>query len=165
MRIEFLFFVCLILITVSCANIGRITQIMHPEELNKENLRNMSYESTPEYGFRVGIAGNLAADRIAILDNVDQQFYQFSSCFNITDGGEKAGRYPIAVVNGTFACEDHGGRCNGQYDPGNSLVIVSYKAFSRKGILPLLKHEWAHAYGILENGHRNLKTVRKCTGY
>lgn len=165
MRIEFLFFICLALITASCANIGRINQIMSPEELSKENLKNMPYERTPEYGFRVGITGNLATERIEILDNVDQQFSEFSTCFDIGDGGEKAGKYLIAVVNGTFACEDHGGRCNGQYDPGKSLVIVSYKAFSRKGILPLLKHEWAHAYGILENGHKNLKTVRKCTRY
>lgn len=165
MRIDLVFILSLALITASCANMGRITQIMKPEELSKESLKNMPYESTPAYGFRVGITPSVPAESEVILDNVDRQFSEFSACFGITDGGKLAGEYPVAVVNGTFACEHHGGRCNGQYDPGISLVIVSYKAFKRKGILPLLKHEWAHAYGILNNDHSNLKTVQECTRY
>ncbi len=165
MRIEFLVFVCLALITVSCANMGRITQIMNPEELSKDNLKNLPYETTPEYGFKVGIARNVPSDRTTILENIDEQFTEFSGCFDIRDGGQKAGEYLIAVVNGTFKCEYHRGKCNGEYDPENSLVIVSYKAFNRKGILPVLKHEWAHAYGILESDHENLKTVQECTRY
>ncbi len=47
----------------------------------------------------------------------------------------------------------------------NELIIVSYKAFKRKGTLPLLQHEWAHAYGALRSDHSNLKSVKHCINY
>ena len=68
-------------------------------------------------------------------------------------------------MDGTFECRYHGGKCNGEFDPDAGLIIVSYKAFNRKGTLPLLKHEWAHAYGIMEPDHGNLKKVQMCTRY
>lgn len=165
MREQILYAAFFLLLFTSCANIGRITEIVDPEEVNRENLTNLPYQTSPEYGFKVGITRKVPGETGSILRNVDLQFTEFSGCYDIKDGGKDAGQYLIAVVNGTFECEYHGGKCNGEYDPANSLIIVSYKGFNRKGILPLLKHEWAHVYGILDNDHKNLKTVQKCTRY
>lgn len=152
-------------LTASCANMGRSTQVLDPEEVSKENLKDMPYDLTPEYGFKVSASKKVSASRNKILNNVDRQYSAFSECFEIKDNGREAREYLIAVVDGTFECKYHGGKCNGEYDPGAGLIIVSYKAFNRKGILPLLKHEWAHAYGILGSGHENLKTVKNCIRY
>jgi len=154
-----------LLIVTGCANMSRFGEIMNPEKLSREELLKLPAEKTPDYGFRVGIANNLRGETGEILDNVDEQFSEFSQCFRIKDGGAEARRYMIAVVNGTFRCDYHHGRCNGEYDSDYGLIILSYKAFNRKGILPVLKHEWAHVYGILRYDHKNLKDVRQCTGY
>ncbi|MCL4245749.1 MAG: hypothetical protein KJ002_11570 [Candidatus Dadabacteria bacterium] len=155
------------LAAASCANMGRFTYIMNPEELSKEELRKLPYETTPGYGFMVGAAPGAVPDgeELLLLEDIDVRFTEFSRCFGITDGGKEVSGYLIAVVHGTFACIYHRGRCNGEYDPDYSLIIVTYKAFNRKGILPLLEHEWAHAYGILSSDHENLDGVKKCTRY
>ncbi len=165
MRIGIPALILLVFTVTGCANMSRFGEIMNPEELSRDELLKLPAEKTPEYGFRVGIVNNLRGETGEILDSVDEQFSGFSQCFRIKDGGEEAKRYMIAVVNGTFRCEYHRGRCNGEYDSDYGLIIVSYKAFNRRGILPVLKHEWAHVYGILRNDHGNLKEVRKCTGY
>lgn len=165
MRIGIPAIVLILLATASCANVGRFGQVMNPEELSKDELKKLPYETTPEYGLKVGIGGTVPGERDEILKNVDEQFAEFSGCFNIRDRGEGAREYKIAVVNGTFECEYHHGRCNGECDSDYRLIIVSYKAFNRRGVLPVLKHEWAHAYGILRNDHKNLKEVRECTKY
>ncbi len=151
--------------TTSCANMGRWTQTIDPEEVSKEDLKDIPYEVTPEYNFKVSIAKNVPSNKKNILSNVDRQFRQFSRCYDLKDNGTEARKYMIAVVDGTFECKYHGGKCNGEFDPGAGLIIASFKAFNRKGTLPLLKHEWAHAYGILSSDHKNLKTVKKCTRY
>jgi hypothetical protein len=153
------------LTAASCANMGRFTDIMNPEELSKEELGKLPYETTPGYRFMVGVAPDAAPGGEELLENIDVRFTEFSRCFGITDGGKEVSGYLIAIVHGTFTCVYHRGRCNGEFDPDYSLIIVSYKAFNRKGILPLLEHEWAHAYGILSSDHENLDEVKKCTGY
>lgn len=155
----------LVFTVAGCANMSRFGEIMNPEELSRDELLGLPIETTPEYRFRVGIVNNLRGETDEILDNVDEQFSEFSQCFRIKDGGAEARRYMIAVVNGTFRCDYHHGRCNGEYDSAYNLIIVSYKAFNRKGILPVLRHEWAHVYGILRDDHKNLKDVKGCTGY
>lgn len=165
MRYAITAFILLLFTAASCANVGRFGEIMNPEDLSKDELSKLPTENTPEYGFRVGLEIKVPGHEDEILENVDHQFTEFSECFNITDRGEEARRYTIAVVNGTFRCEYHHGRCNGEYDSDYGLIIVSYKAFNRRGILPVLKHEWAHVYGILRDDHKNLKEVRECTGY
>jgi len=149
----------------SCANMGRFTDIMNPEQLSREELRKLPYETTPRYGFMVGVAPNAAPVDGGLLEEIDLRFTAFSECFGISDNGKELSGYLVAIVHGTFSCVYHRGRCNGEYDPGNTLIIVSYKAFNRRGILPLLEHEWAHAYGILSSGHENLEEVQKCTRY
>lgn len=155
----------LVLASASCANMGLIMQNMNPEQVSKDELKDLPTEPTPKYGIRVGKDSNVNAEMSEILENVDYQFTEFSECFSIKDGGEKARQYTIAVVNGTFRCEYYFGSCNGEYDSDYGLIIVSYKAFSRKGILATLKHEWAHVYGLLRDDHQNLKDVKWCTRY
>ena len=154
-----------ILFTANCTNIGRGTQTINPEEVNKDDLKNIPYEVTPEYEFKVSVAKNVPSNKNNILLNIDRQFTEFSRCYDLEDNGGEARKYMIAVVDGTFECKFHGGKCNGEFDPGAGLIIASFKAFNRKGTLPLLKHEWAHAYGILSSDHENLKSVKKCTRY
>ena len=153
------------LTAASCANMGRITQVMIPEPLSKEELSGMSYATTPLYGFKLAVSESVDYEGGDIASDVDTQFTEFSECFGIKDRGAAVSQYLITVVDSTFLCPYHGGRCNGEYDPENSLIIVTYRAFNRAGILPLLKHEWAHAYGILSSGHENLDEVKKCTRY
>ena len=165
MRIRIPALTVLLFIVTGCANIGRFGEIMNPEQVSKDELKNLPTETTPKYGIRVGKDSNVNAEMSEILENVDYQFSEFSECFSIKDGGEKARQYTIAVVNGTFRCEYYFGSCNGEYDSDYGLIIVSYKAFSRKGILATLKHEWAHVYGLLKDDHQNLKDVKWCTRY
>jgi len=154
-----------ILASISCANIGRINQVIDPEEVNKKELNRYSYKVTPEYKLRVTTVKELSGKQGKILTNVDKQFTEFSNCFGINDNGAVARKYLIAVVVGTFECEYHRGKCNGELDPKNDLIIVAFKAFNREGILPVLKHEWAHAYRFLDSEDNNLKSVKKCTKY
>jgi hypothetical protein len=98
-------------------------------------------------------------------NDVDSKFSEFSRCLKIKDNGAKVKPYLITVLDGTFNCKYHGGRCNGEYAPDNSLIIITYKAFNREGILPLLKREWAHAYGFLKSDDSNLDEIRRCTNY
>jgi hypothetical protein len=134
-----------ILFTVSaCANMRRYNQMLSLEALSKDDLRDMPYKTTPEYGFRVNVERDVPGQENLTLQNVDEQFSQFSACFAITDRGKEAREYLIAVVNGTFECKYHDGRCDGEYDADYRLLIVVNKAFKRRGVLPLLKHEMAH---------------------
>jgi hypothetical protein len=152
-------------IIISCANVGRVSTVIDPKEVQKEDLKSLPSETTPVYKLKITVVKGLSDKRGKIMAEVDEQFKEFSRCMGIKDRGEKARRYLISVVNGTFECKYHGGRCNGEYDSRNELVIVNYKAFNREGILPLLKHEWAHAYGFLESDDSNLNEVKKCTKY
>lgn len=165
MRIRVLCLALLGMLAASCANMGQITDVMLPAALSKQGLKTLAYETTPEYGFKVGAADGVEAGKAGIIENVDIQFSEFSRCFGIDDNGKEVSGYLIAVVDSTFLCNYHGGRCNGEYDPENSLIIVTYEAFNRKGVMPLLKHEWAHAYGILRSDHENLDEIEKCTVY
>jgi len=144
---------------------GRWTQTLNPEEVSKDELKNLPYDVTPEHAFRVSLSKKVPSNKKNILLNVDRQFTEFSRCYDLGDNGQEAKKYLIAVVDDTFECKYHGGKCNGEFDPGAGLIIVSFKAFNRKGVLPLLKHEWAHAYGFLRSDHENLKSVKKCTRY
>jgi hypothetical protein len=149
----------------SCANVRGVSTVISPRKVDKEGLKNLQGVITPIYALRVSISSPLLDKKEKIINDVDNQFREFSRCMNITDNGAKARPYLISVVDGTFNCKYHGGRCNGEYDTSNNLVIVTYKAFNRDGILPLLKHEWAHAYGFLKNDHSNLDEIRQCTRY
>jgi hypothetical protein len=144
---------------------GRWTQTIDPEEVSKKDLKDLPYEVTPEHEFKLSVSKKVPSNKESITNNVDRQFTEFSRCFELKDNGREVRKYLIAVVDGTFECKYHGGKCNGEFDPGAGLIIVSFKAFNRKGTLPLLKHEWAHAYGILSSGHENLKSVKNCTRY
>lgn len=152
-------------VIVSCANIGRVSTVIDPKEVQKEDLKGRPSAATPVYGFKVTTVKSLSDKRGRILAEVDEQFKDFSGCMGVEDNGAKARPYLISVVNGTFECKYHGGRCNGEYDSKNKLIIVNYRAFNRKGVLPLLRHEWAHAYGFLKPDDSNLNEVKKCTNY
>lgn len=149
----------------ACANVGRVADVIDPQKVAKPELSSLPVITTPKYIFRVSIVESLIDKRKYIIAEVDDQFSEFEECAKVSDGGKEARHNLISVVDGTFECEYHGGRCNGEYDSARNLIIVSYKAFNREGLLPLLKHEWAHAYGILRPNHANLKEVKRCTTY
>ena len=149
----------------SCANTGKITQVINPKSVNKDKLEQLPHVYTPKHKFKVSTVSKFKSKLKKIVEDVDKKFDSFSKCENIKDKGLKAKKYKIAVVDGTFECEFHKGRCNGEIDSDSKLIIVSYESFNREGILPLLKHEWAHAYKILKSDHSNLDEVKKCTKY
>ena len=152
-------------IITSCANVGRVSSVIDPKDVEKEDLKKLASVNTPLHEFRVTIVKSLSDKSGKIVKGVDSQFIEFSRCMNIKDKGAKARTNLISVVNGTFECKYHGGRCNGEYDSRNELIIVTYKAFNREGTLPLLKHEWAHAYGFLKPDDSNLNELERCTKY
>ncbi|MGQ0793131.1 MAG: hypothetical protein ACT4NX_03480 [Deltaproteobacteria bacterium] len=164
MKITALLIAALILLA-SCANAQRVSSVIDPKRVNKEKIQSAAVEITPVGRFNVAIPKGLSGRKVAILGEIDRQFLEFSRCRSIADGGETARGFLISVVDGTFECKYHGGRCNGEYDPTASLIIVTYKAFNREGTLPLLKHEWAHAYGFLNPDDSNLDELRPCTKY
>ena len=84
---------------------------------------------------------------------------------NVTDNCDGFRQFTITIVNSTFTRNYHYGMCNGEYDPKNNLILVSYKAFKRRGTLPLLQRECAQAYGILNDDHSNLGSVIHCVNY
>ena len=153
-----------LLTTASCTHLERIVRMMSPNELNKYELSKLPCKITPVYGFRVGMMGDVPGQMDEVLGNIDNQFTEFSECFHIGDCGENARRYMIVVVDGIFRCEYHDSICSGEYDRNYGLIIVSYKTLSRRGILPALKHEWAHIYGIVSDDHQNMEEFEKCTG-
>ena len=83
-------FILFLFIVTGCANIGRFGEIMNPEQVSKDELKKLPTETTPEYGFRVAVERNVPGETGEILENVDYQFTEFSECFSIKDGGEKA---------------------------------------------------------------------------
>lgn len=153
------------LVMTSCTNMGHLKHIMKPVVVNKDDLKNQTHELTPKYKFKVVTTESLAEQRSEFMVAVDSLFAEYCDCMNITDNGEAVRRFVIAVVHSTFTCNHHQGKCNGEYDPHNELIVVSYKAFQRSGTLPLLQHEWAHAYGDLKSDHTNLKSVKHCIKY
>ncbi len=150
---------------ISCANVRSVSTVISPQRVDKGGLKKLEESITPAYGFRISISPHLSDKKEKIISNVDTQFMEFSRCMGITDNGMRARAYLISVVDGTFECKYHGGRCNGEYDMDNNLIIVTYRAFNREGILPLLKHEWSHAYGFLKGDDSNLDEIRQCTRY
>ena len=112
---------------------GRFTQVLDPEKVSKDDLKGLPYELTPEYKFKVSAAKKVSASGSNILSSIDRQYREFSECYEIKDNGREARKYLIAVVDGTFECKYHGGKCNGEFDPGAGLIIVSYKAISLYG--------------------------------
>jgi hypothetical protein len=150
---------------ISCANVRGTSTLISPRKVDKGDLKSLKESITPAYGFRISVSPPLSDKKEKIIDNVDIQFREFSGCMGITDNGARVRPYLISVVDGTFECKYHGGRCNGEYDADNNLVIVAYRAFKREGILPLLKHEWSHAYGFLKSDDSNLNEIKRCTRY
>gem|GEM_PF-1477667 len=150
---------------ISCANVRGASTVISPRKIDREGLKSLKESITPAYGFRVSVVPPLSDEKGKIITNVDTQFREFSKCMGITDNGARVRPYLISVVGGTFECKYHGGRCNGEYDADNNLIIVTYRSFNREGILPLLKHEWSHAYGFLKSDDSNLDEIRRCTRY
>lgn len=150
---------------ISCANLRGASTIISPRKVDKGSLKSLEESITPACGFRVSVSPPLLDKKEKIKSNVDTQFREFSECMGITDNGTRVRPYLISVVDGTFECKYHGGRCNGEYDADNNLLIVTYRAYNRKGILPLLKHEWSHVYGFLKSDDSNLNEIRRCTRY
>jgi len=163
-KVALVFFLIFSMI-ISCSDAERISRVINPQDVDKEDLKSLPHRTTRVNKFEVSIVKGLSHKRKKIIGEVDSQFSEFSRCMNIKDNGTRVRPYLISVVEGTFECRYNGGRCNGEYDSGNNLIIVSYEAFGREGILPLLKHEWAHAYRFLEAGDSNLDEVIQCTKY
>ncbi len=149
----------------ACANVGQVKRMVDPNKLNKTKLKSLPTQTTPMYRFHVSTTKNLEGKQTRVVKEVDKQFASFEQCMHIQDRGAEGRRNRIVVVDGMFECKYHRGRCNGEFDPEYALIIVTYKAFNKDGILPDLKHEWAHAYNILAADHSNLKEVKKCTKY
>ena len=165
MKVELLLFFFLALITTSCANMGHFKYIMKPEVVNKDDLEDQAYELTPKHKFKVVTSESLSEQRPEIIITVDTLFTDYSDCMNVTDNGDGVRKFLIAVVTSTFTCNYHYGKCNGEYDSQNELIVVSYKAFKRRGTLPLLQHEWDHAYGTLKSDHSNIRSIIQCIKY
>jgi hypothetical protein len=140
-----------------------------PVDINKQGLITLPSALTPENGIEVAVVPSLNQKLETILPEVDRQFDEFKGCVIANHFLDKVDdrikQYRVVVVTDLFQCKYHGGRCGGEYDPANGLIIVAYELFFREGTLPLFKHELAHLYGILKSDHSNHEQVKVCTRY
>jgi hypothetical protein len=140
-----------------------------PVDINKQELKTLHSVMTLENEIEVAMVPSLYRKFGMILPEVDRQFDEFRDCviqYGFLDRvDDRIRQYRVAVVTDLFECRFHRGRCGGEFDPGNGLIIVAYELIFRDEKIPLFKHELAHLYGILPPDHNNLERVKVCTKY
>lgn len=81
----------------SCANVGRISDVVSPEKVDKRSLKKLPAHSTSKYKIKVATVDSLARKKKNLMVVVDKQFSELSSCMKIKDGGKAARRVPVAA--------------------------------------------------------------------
>ena len=153
-----------------CGTTTKAYRVVDPYKLNKEQLSGI----TPHYSqkYKIPYAKTKGVDHSERRwgEIIDEQYAQYSRCVKskLKEDPELEklqGVKIIIVKDSKFKCEYHSGRCSGEYDSNLGTIFVSRKDFEKKGLAPLLKHEWSHVNGILSADHSNLGEVKKCTKY
>lgn len=162
--------IALLILLAGCGTASKAYRVMDPKDINKDNLSKASAEYSPKY--RIPFVKTKGVDQSIAWwgKQIDKQYAEYASCvkqkFKKDANLKKLRTIKIIVVaDSKFECKYHKGRCSGEYDPGKKIILVSRKDFNKSGFVPLLKHEWSHANGILQSNHSNHSYVKKCTKY
>jgi hypothetical protein len=143
--------------------------VINPIDIPSNNkLASLDYELTPRYKLKVALYDVSAAKKQKIMDEIDERFKDFADCYDkdVNSLLDRARSRLHVIVETTFECSFHGGRCNGEVNSKNKLVILAYKAFNRDGIIPLAEHEWGHLFRLYDTDHDNkTKQNKECIKY
>ena len=159
---------CLIL--CGCGTAAKVYRVADPRDVNRDSLTEMQPRYTSRYRIPYVKSDGVDQSYEWWSGYIDNQMTEYAACVR-----NKFGKDPqinklknikiIIVKDSKFECKYHNGRCSGEYDAERNIILVARKDFGKEGFIPLLKHEWSHANGILKSDHSNLDYVQKCTRY
>ena len=163
--------ILLLFVVSSCGTAGKVYRLANPRDIDKESLADRKPDViTSKYKFRLVILDYGGQTKSWWSEFIDSEYEEYSTCVK-----EKLGKDPdpdklrkqkiIITRDGHFDCKYHSGRCNGEYDSGLNTIFLTRKALDREGFVPLLKHEWSHANGLLRSDHKNHDDLKICTRY
>lgn len=166
-------YIIIYLASVALAGCGTATKayrVVDPYELNKQKLSETKTLYTPEYKLPYAKTRGVDYSNEKWGEMIDDQYKEYAYCvktkFKKDPNLKKLQSINIIIVKDSkFDCKYHNGRCSGEYDSSLKTIFVSRKDLNKKGLVPLLKHEWSHANGILKSDHSNLNKVKQCTRY
>jgi hypothetical protein len=167
------FYILLLLTSIFAAGCGTATKayrVVDPRDINKQSLsKTKTYYSTKH---KIPYAKTKGVDHPEAFwgQVIDEKWEAYSKCVKIklknNPDLNKIKKVKVVILEDSkFECKYHSGRCSGEYDASLKTIFVSKKDFDKKTRLPLLKHEWSHANGILESGHANHNQIKVCTRY
>lgn len=153
-----------------CGTASKAYRVMDPRDINKRTLSDLEPSYTSKYRLPYVKTSGVDQSNEWWSDYIDNQFSEYASCvkkkFRKDPDLKKLRDIKVVIVKDSkFECKYHGGRCSGEYDSSLGVIIVARKDFDKEGFLPLLKHEWSHANGILKSDHSNHEYVKRCTRY
>ena len=173
MQLKDLIYIVIYITAVTLAGCGTATKayrVVDPYELNKRKLSQTQPLYTPEYKLPYSKTEGVDYSNEKWGEIIDNQYKEYSNCLKtrIQKNPELSKLQTVKIIivkDSKFDCKYHGGRCSGEYDSSLETIFVSRKDVGKKGLVPLLKHEWSHANGILEPDHSNYDRVKKCIKY
>lgn len=153
-----------------CGTASKAYRVIEPREIDKESLARLQPVYTKKYGLPFVITEGVDQSLSWWSAYIDTLYTEYEDCvkrkLKKDPGLNRLKGIKIIVVNDSkFDCKYHGGRCSGEYDSGLGVIIVARKDIGKSGFVPLLKHEWSHANGILRSDHSNHDHVKRCTRY
>ncbi len=169
-----------VFVLISCDSLGDvIPETGSPDPLiTFEDANAQTYNvTTPLYGMKVAIRGDVGGNVEDILNKLDNKAANFLECqFGDSDVGfedleiENGEIIPplselrVFVVPITFECESPTTDvCAGAYygGPGADLTIISKRTIGQCKDFSFFKHELAHRYGM-EADHSNRRDFEPC---
>ncbi len=169
-----------VFVLISCDSLGDvIPETGSPDPLiTFEDANAQTYNvTTPLYGMKVAIRGDVGGNVEDILNKLDNKAANFLECqFGDSDVGfedleiENGEMIPplselrVFVVPITFECESPTTDvCAGAYygGPGADLTIISKRTIGQCKDFSFFKHELAHRYGM-EADHSNRRDFEPC---
>lgn len=168
-------FLLFILFSISCTGTQRAA--INPPEVGLSNTKRLEktvnslpVSKTPKHRLKVVSKEVRGNELKSTLVKMDKQFDEFYRCFNIKDKGSIAREFSHYLVDTVFKCPDHNGNCAGYIKRKERILIISMDVFGKEESMPLLKHEWAHAYKIyptdhIVNGENKKEKIKKCIKY
>ena len=154
-------------------------EILDPDNLiTKEDALQQNYIfRTPIYDIQVAIDSDVDLSVDDVLERIDIDAIDFLNC-QFFDGAEigfeefvlqdmtvvpPLSELRVYVVPFNFQCDAvDKSICAGIHYKDCDLIIVAEEGFGRCGDLPLLKHEFAHRYGLAPN-HSNQVEFSACS--
>lgn len=158
------------LLITGCGTASKAYRVMDPRDVDKRSLADSNPRYTSKYRIPFVKASGVDQSYSWWSGYIDSLYGEYASCvrkkFKKDPQLEKLRTIKIIILKDSkFECRYHGGRCSGEYDSGLGVIFVARKDFGKEGFVPLLKHEWSHANGILKSDHSNHEYVKRCTRY